>query len=132
MLASKLFEEKWIWQDADAKDITIDSRSVENGSIFVCIRGTNVDGHNFAKMAEEKGACCVIAEEELDLNIPCIVYPDTKIALAEIASKFYGKPEEKLHLVERFSRIKEKIEQIECRTNQNEIKELASKILEEL
>ena len=40
--------------------------------------------------------------------------------------------EEKLHLVERFSRIKEKIEQIESRTNQNEIKELASKILEEL
>ena len=40
--------------------------------------------------------------------------------------------EEKLHLVERFARIKEKIEQIECRTNQNEIKELASKILEEL
>ncbi|MBR5808522.1 MAG: UDP-N-acetylmuramoyl-L-alanyl-D-glutamate--2,6-diaminopimelate ligase [Clostridia bacterium] len=99
MLASKLFEEKWIWQDAEAKDITIDSRSVENGSIFVAVRGTNVDGHNFAKMAEEKGAVCVVAEEELSLNIPCIVYPDTKIALAEIASKFYEKPEEKLHLI---------------------------------
>ena len=40
--------------------------------------------------------------------------------------------EEKLHLVERFSRIKEKIELIESRTSQNEIKELAAKILEEL
>ena len=40
--------------------------------------------------------------------------------------------EEKLHLVERFSRIKEKIEQIESRTTQEEIKELATKILEEL
>ncbi len=99
MLASKLFGEKWIWADRDAKDITIDSRSVENGSIFVCIRGANVDGHNFAKMAEEKGAVCVVAEEELPLNIPCVVYPDTKIALAKIASTFYEKPEEKLHLV---------------------------------
>ena len=40
--------------------------------------------------------------------------------------------EEKLHLVERFSRIKEKIEQIESQTNQEEIKDLATKILEEL
>ena len=40
--------------------------------------------------------------------------------------------EDKLHLVERFSRIKEKIEQIESRTTQEEIKELATKILEEL
>ena len=40
--------------------------------------------------------------------------------------------EGKLHLVERFSRIKEKIEQIECQTTQSEVKELASKILEEL
>ena len=40
--------------------------------------------------------------------------------------------EEKLHLVERFSRIKEKIELIESRTSQNEIKELAAEILEEL
>lgn len=40
--------------------------------------------------------------------------------------------EAKLHLVERFSRIKEKIEQIESRTSQEEIRELATKILEEL
>lgn len=40
--------------------------------------------------------------------------------------------EAKLHLVERFSRIKEKIELIESRTSQNEIKELAAEILEEL
>ncbi len=40
--------------------------------------------------------------------------------------------EKKLHLVERFSRIKEKIEKIESQTNQEEIKDLATKILEEL
>ena len=99
MLASKLFSEKWIGQDCEIKDITIDSRSVGDGSVFVCIRGANVDGHDYAKMAEEKGAACVVAEEKLNLSIPCIVYPDTKIALAEIASVFYEKPEEKLHLV---------------------------------
>lgn len=40
--------------------------------------------------------------------------------------------EKKLHLMERFSRIKEKIEQIENQTNQEEIRDLATKILEEL
>lgn len=99
MLARELFKEKWIWPDAEARDITIDSRGVSDGSVFVAIRGANVDGHDYAKMAEEKGAVCVVAEEALSLNIPCIVYPDTKIALAELSSIFYGKPEEKLHLV---------------------------------
>ncbi len=99
MLASELFKEKWIGPDCEIQDITIDSRSVSGGSVFVAIRGENVDGHNFAKMAEEKGASCVVAEEELSLGIPCIVYPDTKIALASIASTFYDEPEKKLHLV---------------------------------
>jgi len=99
MLASKLFGEKWIGDECEVKDITIDSRAVNEGSVFVCIRGENVDGHSFAKMAEEKGAVCVIAEEPLSLGIPCLVYPDTKIALAHIASKFYGEPENKLHIV---------------------------------
>ena len=40
--------------------------------------------------------------------------------------------EKKLHLVERFSRIKDKIEKIECRATQKEVKELARQILEEL
>ena len=99
MLASKLFEEKWIGPDSEVADITIDSRSVAEGSVFVCIRGENVDGHKFAKMAEEKGAVCIICEEPVPVDIPFIVYPDTKIALAEIASRFYGEPEKKLHLV---------------------------------
>ncbi len=99
MLASKLFGDKWIGSDCEIKDITIDSRAVCEGSVFVCIRGENVDGHSFAKMAEEKGAACVISEEPLELSIPQVVYPDTKIALSYIASKFYGEPEKKLHLV---------------------------------
>lgn len=99
MLASKLFGENWIWPDREVTDITIDSRCVESGSVFVCIRGANVDGHDFAKMAEEKGAAAVVCEEEMALSIPCIVYPDTKLALAKLSSVFYGEPEKNLHLV---------------------------------
>ena len=99
MLASKLFDTKWIGEDAVITDITIDSRNVREGSVFVCIRGENVDGHSFSQKAVEMGAAAIVAEEELDVSIPVIIYPDTKIALAEIASKFYGEPEKSLHLV---------------------------------
>ena len=99
MLASKLFDTKWIGEDAVITDITIDSRNVREGSVFVCIRGENVDGHSFSQKAAEMGAVAIVAEEELDVSIPVIIYPDTKIALAEIASKFYGEPEKSLHLV---------------------------------
>lgn len=99
MLASELFGTKWIGQDSAITDITIDSRKVVEGSVFVCIRGENVDGHSFAEKAVEMGAAAIVAEEELSLCVPVIVYPNTKIALAEIASKFYGAPEKSLHLV---------------------------------
>lgn len=99
MLASELFGDKWIWNDKEVTDITIDSRSVSKGSVFVAICGENVDGHSFAKMAEEKGACCCVSQKEISLGIPTIVYPDTKVALSEIASKFYSEPEKKLHLI---------------------------------
>lgn len=99
MLASKLFGEKWIGPDKEVTNITIDSRCVGDGSVFVCIRGANVDGHSFAKKAEESGAVAIVCEEELPLGVPCMVYPDTKIALAMISSVFYGEPEKKLHLV---------------------------------
>lgn len=99
MLASKLFGEKWIGPDKEITDITIDSRNVGEGSIFVCIRGANCDGHSFAKSAETAGAAAVVCEEDLSLSVPCLIYPDTKIALAHIASKFYDEPEKKLKLV---------------------------------
>ena len=35
-------------------DVTADSRAVETGSLFFCLRGEHVDGHNFANMAAER------------------------------------------------------------------------------
>ncbi len=99
MLASKIFGEKWNGPDVEITDITIDSRAVRPGSAFVCIVGEQTDGHNFAKMAEDSGAAVIVAERELSAGVPVVVYENTKLALAEISSKFYGEPEKKLHLV---------------------------------
>lgn len=99
MLASKLFGEKWIWDDAEITDITIDSRAVKEGSLFICIDGQNTDGHKFAQSASENGAVAILAEKEIFCASPVILCGNTKLEMAKIASKFYGKPEKKLKLV---------------------------------
>ena len=44
-------------------DITADSRVVQAGSLFICLRGTTVDGHKFLAMAASKGAVAALVEE---------------------------------------------------------------------
>lgn len=62
--------------------IVNDNRKVTPGSLFVCIEGYTVDGHDFAASAAEKGAAAVISQKELDLAIPVIVVKNTKRAMA--------------------------------------------------
>ena len=44
--------------------ISIDTRTITKGAIFLCIEGDNFDGHNFITKAEEKGACAIIAHKK--------------------------------------------------------------------
>ncbi len=99
MLASELFVGKWIWEDTEITDITIDSRTVKKGDLFICIDGENTDGHKFAQSAADNGAAAVVAEKEISCTAPVILCKNTKIETAKIASKFYGFPEEELKLV---------------------------------
>lgn len=99
VLASKIFGDKWNYPDIEITDITIDSRAVKPGSIFVCITGEVTDGHNYAEAAEKAGAAVIVAEHTVSSAIPVMIYENTKFALAEISSKFYGEPEKALKLV---------------------------------
>ena len=73
-------------------DVVHDSRTVTPGSLFVCIRGFEFDGHSFAARAVESGAAALIVEEILPLSTPQIVVPNTKAALAAVSAAFYGDP----------------------------------------
>lgn len=99
MLASKLFGNKWQGEDIEITGITMDSRKAEPGYAFICIRGMESDGHDFAAAAAKNGAAVIVAEHETDTAVPNIIYDDTRIATAELAAKFYGEPEKKLKLV---------------------------------
>jgi UDP-N-acetylmuramoyl-L-alanyl-D-glutamate--2,6-diaminopimelate ligase len=75
---------------------------VDNNSVFVCIKGSKVDGHNFINKAIKNGAAAIIIEEEFQLkseNIALIKVGNTKSALASIANIFYGEPSRKINLI---------------------------------
>ncbi|MBL8049509.1 MAG: UDP-N-acetylmuramoyl-tripeptide--D-alanyl-D-alanine ligase [Chthonomonas sp.] len=70
--------------DATFTGFSLDSRSVAPGSLFLCIRGERVDGHDFGPQAIASGATALLTERELP-GLPCIVAPSLVEALANFA-----------------------------------------------
>ncbi|MCG0274728.1 MAG: UDP-N-acetylmuramoyl-L-alanyl-D-glutamate--2,6-diaminopimelate ligase [Thermosediminibacteraceae bacterium] len=87
--------------DVEIKSIAYDSRKVETGSLFVAIQGFKLDGHDYISEAVAKGATAVIGEKDVDLpeNILYIKVKNSRKALSEASSLFFGKPAEKLKVV---------------------------------
>jgi UDP-N-acetylmuramoyl-L-alanyl-D-glutamate--2,6-diaminopimelate ligase len=86
-------------ENPEITSIENDNRRVTPGSLFICIKGYTVDGHDFAEAAVKNGASAVLAERELPVNVPVIVVKDTVRAMAVLADAFYGQPSQKLHMV---------------------------------
>jgi UDP-N-acetylmuramoyl-L-alanyl-D-glutamate--2,6-diaminopimelate ligase len=76
-----------------------DNRKVQKGSLFICIKGYTVDGHDYAESAVNNGAAAVLAERELPLSVPVIIVKDTTRAMAVLADAFYQHPTKKMHLI---------------------------------
>jgi UDP-N-acetylmuramoyl-L-alanyl-D-glutamate--2,6-diaminopimelate ligase len=84
---------------ASIASIEMDSREVKPGSLFVCVKGYTVDGHDFAQKAVEMGAVAVLAEKPMSLDVPVILVKSTKRAMAVLADAFYGQPTQKMRLI---------------------------------
>ena len=87
--------------DIDITGINIDSRKIESGHLFVAMRGTQVDGHQFIPKAIEKGAAAVLCEEiaEPVEGVTYIKVADSEDSVGPVATTFYGDPTSKLKLV---------------------------------
>lgn len=85
--------------DPDVLGLEMDSRKVTPGTVFFCVKGHTVDGHDYALQAEKRGAVAIIAERELPVSIPVIVVNDSRRAMARLANHFYRYPTEKLRLI---------------------------------
>lgn len=81
--------------------IVSDSRQIQEGSLFIAIRGGSQDGHDFLAQAESQGAIAVVGEREkpIGLNIPYLRVHDSRKALAKLAAAFYGNPSHSLCMV---------------------------------
>lgn len=89
-----------ITENPEITSIEMDSRAVKEGSLFICINGYTVDGHNYAQQAAASGAVAIIAEKPLqEVHVPVIIVSDTKRAMARLADIFYGQPTHELHLI---------------------------------
>ena len=73
-------------------ELAYDSRRVVAGTLFFCVPGEKVDGHEFAAGAVEAGAVGLVVERELELDVAQVVVPDVRAAMALVAARFNGDP----------------------------------------
>lgn len=88
--------------DKTISKIVFDSRQVEAGSLFVAVKGTQTDGHQYIDKAIEQGAVAVIGEQPLRAfseKVTFIEVEDSHRALGLVATAFYGHPSSQLKLV---------------------------------
>ena len=85
--------------------VTADSRRVREGSVFVAVRGTKVDGHSFVDRAVEAGASAVVVDSagEAGLDLPTtvtkVVVEHTGAALGHLVRRLHGEPDLGLEVV---------------------------------
>ena len=87
--------------EAFVSGISMDSRQVEAGDIFVAIRGETTDGHQYIPNAVQRGAGAIVGSEPppAELPVPYVRVHDGRLALAYLAAGLQGFPTRKLVLI---------------------------------
>jgi UDP-N-acetylmuramoyl-L-alanyl-D-glutamate--2,6-diaminopimelate ligase len=80
----------------EVTDLAYDTRTVVPGALFFCIPGANLDGHDLAAEAVEKGAAALVVERRLPLEVPQLLVPSVREAIGPIAADFFGRPSDEL------------------------------------
>ena len=89
--------------DAEVTEVVYDSRKVSPGSLFICIQGANVDGHDFAAQVAEAGAKVLVIQKEVELpesaDVTLIQVKDTRYAMAFISAAYFDHPADSLKVI---------------------------------
>ena len=90
-------------KDIDISKVSFDSRTVEPGTMFFAVKGTQTDGHDYIDKALEKGASAIVCEKmpkTLKEGVTFIRVDDSAYVLGVGAANFYGNPSKslKIHL----------------------------------
>jgi len=76
---------RFIGTDVAISSVSIDTRAIQPGQLYIAIKGHNFDGNEFVEQAEEAGAIAAIVHKGVKTSLPHIVVDDTRLALAELA-----------------------------------------------
>ena len=86
---------------AAVTSVAYDSRRAGPGTVFVALRGQKADGAQFAAQAVARGALAVVAEAAAPAptDVPWLVVPDARLALAVLADQLSGQPSQSLRVI---------------------------------
>lgn len=82
----------------EIRELAYDAREVPGGSLFFCIPGATVDGHELAADAVDRGAVALVVERPLELGVPQLVVPNVRAAMPLAAVEFFGDPTRELRV----------------------------------
>lgn len=89
--------------DVEVTSVAYDSRKIGQGSLFVCVKGYNVDGHVYIEKAVENGASVIVVEDmPADYHSDTVTYiqvKDTREALAQISAAWFDYPARKMTVI---------------------------------
>ena len=92
-IASVLGSEPSVYPGREITNVTLDSREVNEGSLFIAVKGDRFDAHDFVRDVLEKGAAAAVCERPIDGVAPdrVIYVPDTRSALLALAKHYRSK-----------------------------------------
>jgi UDP-N-acetylmuramoyl-L-alanyl-D-glutamate--2,6-diaminopimelate ligase len=85
--------------DPDVRAMVHDTAGAGPGSLFFCVRGARVDGHDLADAAVAAGAVALVVDHVLPLDVPQVVVPDVRRAMGPLSATFWGNPSRDLVVV---------------------------------
>jgi len=81
------------------KNIVTHSKDVKKGDLFIALKGSSYNGHDFVEEALRKGAACAITEKKMQADKRIICVKDARKYLSNVAAEFYGFPSKKLKII---------------------------------
>lgn len=90
---------KDVQNDIDIQGIKTNSKTVNKGDLFVCIKGANTDRHDYIDEAISNGVSALIVSKDVNVSIPFVKVENTNESLKEILNKFYDNPLSKLKVI---------------------------------
>lgn len=88
--------------DVEISGVIYDSRKVCEDCLFICIKGANFDGHDYAAQVAEKAKVLVVSREVPELkgmDVTVIQVEDTRYAMAFISAAYFEHPADKLKVI---------------------------------